>query len=113
MRPSATAVVRIRSFSLGPRVRRRWVRWGEEPRWRRISLRAWRCGGVRELPSLSVMATRNLFRRRARAVRVGPRDDPRFVGQPEGSLGFCAEGSERLASWTAMISCRELGAPDM
>ena len=41
MSPSAMAVVRGREL----RVRVRWVRCGEAPRWRRISLRAWRGNG--------------------------------------------------------------------
>ena len=45
-RPSAMAVVRGRPF----RVMVRWARWGDAPRWSRISLRAWWGGGlVREL----------------------------------------------------------------
>ena len=39
---------------------------------------------MRDWPVLSVMVTRSLFLRRTRAVRVGPREDPRFEGQGDG-----------------------------
>ena len=77
MRPSATAEVRCR-----PEMEiERCVRCGEAPRWRIISLSACRWGGDRVVPVGLEMDTRRRFRRRTRAVRVGPREAPRLDGQ--------------------------------
>ena len=73
MRPSATA-----SVSMRPEMEIvRWVRCGEAPRCSMISFRACRWGGVISVLFLSVIATRRRFRRRTRAIRVGPREAPR------------------------------------
>lgn len=112
-RPSATAVVRGRAL----RERVRCVRWGEEPRWRRISFRAWRLGGVRGWPVEVERRMRRRLRRRMRAGRVGPWEMPRWVGQggrgEDGGGGSVGDGGVERASWTERMECRGLGAPDM
>ena len=78
MRPSAEVDVRMRPDMEIVRC----VRCGEAPRWRMTSLRAWRVGGVMTSLSGDVIATRRRLRRRTRAARVGPREAPKFGGQP-------------------------------
>ena len=114
MRPSAEVEVRMRpDMDIV-----RWVRWGEAPRWRMTSLRAWRVGGVMTSLSGDVIATRRRLRRRTRAARVGPREAPRFGGQlsfdwrvwllsrEAGDLNSTCAAGESM-EW------REDGAPDM
>lgn len=82
------------------------------------SLRAWRAGGVIISLSGDVMATRRRLRRRTRAARVGPREAPRFGGQPSFDLIVWVAfwemgGGEDAACSGESMECREDGAPDI
>lgn len=113
MRPSAEVDVRIR-----PDIEIvRCVRWGEAPRWRMTSLRAWRAVGFLTCPSGEIIATRRRLRSRTRAARVGPSEAPRLGGQPSfdsiGWVAFWEMGGEDAAFSGESMECRDEGAPDM
>lgn len=64
-----------------------------------------------------VIATRSRLRRRTRAARVGPREAPKFGGQPFFDcivwVAFWETGGGDAACSGDSMECREEGAPDM
>ncbi len=64
-----------------------------------------------------VIATRRRLRRRTRAARVGPREAPRWGGQPSFDWFVRVELGETGGGDTACsrdsMECREEGVPDM